>query len=299
MKKITQELTAAATFILEGKKVKVDEMKYPHDMFHPETGEKKVAKDEAEHTALADKGYTHDKPEVDEVAEPEAKGEKDFKAKHVVKKSGAETDGTIVKEANRESYHDYMARRIKEDNVDVLGEAYNKAKELKNIKAMRDLYNKASRQKFGVSGNDSEALNNIDMALSTLSDAIADYEDEIADGIHEAKMIEGIMSEIDQMIQDGHTAKDIAKKLKVDVKSIMKITGLKEEAELCEHCGKVHEGKCDPVGEESEKQKKYQAFFKKALAKFGVKSPSELEKDKRSEFFDYIDANYEADNESD
>jgi len=76
-----------------------------------------------------------------------------------------------------------------------------------------------------------------------------------------------------------------------------------EEQDVCESCGKVHEGACSTnesvKNEESDKQKKYQAFFQKALKKFGVKSPQELEKDKRAEFFDYVDANYEADNETD
>ena len=53
------------------------------------------------------------------------------------------------------------------------------------------------------------------------------------------------------------------------------------------------------VDEMSDKQKKYQAFFQKALKKFGVKSPAELEGDKKKEFYDYVDANYEADNEAD
>ena len=139
---------------------------------------------------------------VAEVAEPEAQGEKDFKDKHVVKKSGAESDGTIVKE----------------------------------------------------------------------------------------DLDEGIMSEIDAMLQDGKTAAQIAKALKLNLKDVTKIIktfgeGLEEAVEIPK--------------EESDKQKKYQAFFKKALVKFGVKSPSELEKDKRAEFFDYVDANYEADNEED
>jgi len=76
-----------------------------------------------------------------------------------------------------------------------------------------------------------------------------------------------------------------------------------EEQDVCESCGEVHEGACSTnesvKNEESDKQKKYQAFFQKALKKFGVKSPQELEKDKRAEFFDYVDANYEADNETD
>ena len=51
--------------------------------------------------------------------------------------------------------------------------------------------------------------------------------------------------------------------------------------------------------EESDKQKKYKMFFDKALKKFGVKSPAELKGDKKREFFDYVDKNYEADNEAD
>jgi hypothetical protein len=54
----------------------------------------------------------------------------------------------------------------------------------------------------------------------------------------------------------------------------------------------------EEVDEASEKQKKYQAFFQSALKKFGVKSPAELG-DKKKEFFDYVDKNYNADNESD
>ena len=63
--------------------------------------------------------------------------------------------------------------------------------------------------------------------------------------------------------------------------------------------GTVTKEATEMTDEESEKQKKYQAFFNKALKKFGVDSPAELEGDKKKEFFDYIDKNYEADNESD
>ena len=42
----------------------------------------------------------------------------------------------------------------------------------------------------------------------------------------------------------------------------------------------------------------YQEFFKKALKKFGVESPAELESDeKKKEFFDYVDKNWKGDNE--
>ena len=41
----------------------------------------------------------------------------------------------------------------------------------------------------------------------------------------------------------------------------------------------------------------YQKFFKKALKKFGVNSPDELEGDKKKEFFDYVDKNWKGDHE--
>ena len=165
---ITNSIAATVKDVLEGKAVKKEEVKYPHKMYHPENGKEVEVKDKAEHESYAKKGYVHEKPEVNEVEEPRAKGEKDFKDKHVVKKSGEKEDGTVMKEAKKE---------VSEDETD-------------------------------------------------------DHEEEVEK-------------------------------------------------------------------EESEKQKKYQAFFKKALAKFGVKSPDELEGDKKKEFFDYVDKNYEGDNEAD
>ena len=52
--------------------------------------------------------------------------------------------------------------------------------------------------------------------------------------------------------------------------------------------------------EQTEKQKKYQEFFKKALKRFKVNSPAELDKEGRKKFFDYVDKNYDAgENEED
>ena len=56
------------------------------------------------------------------------------------------------------------------------------------------------------------------------------------------------------------------------------------------------------LGEETElfeKSEEYQKFFQSALKKFGVSSPSELKGDKKKEFFDYIDKNWEGENEED
>ena len=165
---ITNSIAATVKDVLEGKAVKKEEVKYPHKMYHPESGEEVEVQDKAGHDKYSKLGYVHEKPKNESPEEPRAKGEKDFKDKHVVKKSGEKEDGTVMKEAKKE---------VSEDEAD-------------------------------------------------------DKEEEVEK-------------------------------------------------------------------EESEKQKKYQAFFQKALKKFGVKSPDELEGDKKKEFFNYVDKNYEADKESD
>lgn len=48
-----------------------------------------------------------------------------------------------------------------------------------------------------------------------------------------------------------------------------------------------------------EEKTAYQKFFSKALAKYGVSSPKELEGEKEKEFYDYVDKNWKADNETD
>ena len=170
---INKDLAQAVQGVLEGKKeVKEMEAKYPHDMFDPKTGKKEVAKDEAEHKALAAKGYTHEAPE-ENVAGPA------------------------------------------DLSVD------------QNMKKVKDKHGPVD--KTGLDEAHDEALE-----------------------MHEAQKVEA--------------------------------KGEDEE---------------DSTDEESDKQAKYKAFFAKALKKFGADSPADLEGDKKKEFFDYVDANYEADNEAD
>lgn len=227
MKKYEDDIIASVADsvrdVIEGK-VK-EAAKYPHDMFDPKTGEKEVAKDEAEHKALAKKGYTHEKPEVDEVAEPKAKGEKEFKGKHKVKKSGEKEDGSVVKEESCD------------DDDEDLDEAVDK----KLVKKAVDIALK-------MSGNMTNAVKKIEKMKKGLS-----KEKEVAAALQLAN------EEVSEAILDDAHAMN---------------TLLEDKA-------------------------KYKAFFNKALKKFGVKSPGELEGAKKKEFFDYVDAGYEADNEED
>ena len=156
--KETLSIATAVKDVLEKKTVK--EIKYPHKMYSPD-GKEVTANNKEEHEKFSAKGYTHEKPVEESPEEPRAAGEKEFKAKHAVKKSGMNPDGTNVKEG--------------------------------------------------------------------------------------------------------------------------KVVRLDEPEEI-----QTEDEELSP------KQKKYQAFFQKALKKFGVKSPSELDGDKKKEFFDYVDKNYDA-----
>ena len=49
-----------------------------------------------------------------------------------------------------------------------------------------------------------------------------------------------------------------------------------------------------------EEKTEYQKFFDAALEKFGVDSPADFkDEEKKKEFFDYVDKNYKAENETD
>ena len=48
------------------------------------------------------------------------------------------------------------------------------------------------------------------------------------------------------------------------------------------------------ITEAVDKKAAYKKVFDAALKKFGVKSPAELKGDKKKEFFDYVDMNYDA-----
>jgi hypothetical protein len=234
--KETLNVAQAVKDVLEGKKPAVEEMKYPHTMYHPETGEEETATNEEEHKALSAKGYTHEKKESPE--EPKAKGEKDFKDKHVVKKTGVDTKGVVTKESVEDD----------EEVADPLPEI-------------------------------------------TPPGTAVDTE------IFEAKFSPALIKKA-IAIANSKKYKDYYSGAYRAIEKLKK--GLEDDPQVLAALKAANEGvEKDVKKEESDKQKKYQAFFQKALKKFGVDSPAELEGDKKKEFFDYVDKNYEADNEED
>jgi len=286
--KETLSIAAAVSDVLEGKKVKKEEADYPHDMWSPE-GEKEVAKDEAEHKALAKKGYSHDKPEVDEVAEPVAKGEKDFKAKHKVKKSGEKEDGTVVKEKKTNEVLGFD----KDNKHDADGDDEKKDDE-KDVKK--------EGNKFTMALNAARKNGDDEFVVAGKKYKVEDYDEDEDD-----------KEEVDEAVDKNLVKKAVALALKMSgnmtgaTKKIEKMKkGLSKDKEVAAALQLANEEVSESVLDEAkqmnaqeDKKAKYKAFFDKALNKFGVKSPAELKGDKKKEFFDYVDANYEAENETD
>jgi len=285
---ITLSIAAAVSDVLEGKKVKKEEADYPHDMWSPE-GEEEVAKDEAEHKALAKKGYSHDKPEVDEVAEPVAKGEKDFKAKHKVKKSGEKEDGTVVKEKKTNEVLGFD----KDNKHDADGDDEKKDDE-KDVKK--------EGNKFTMALNAARKNGDDEFVVAGKKYKVEDYDEDEDD-----------KEEVDEAVDKNLVKKAVALALKMSgnmtgaTKKIEKMKkGLSKDKEVAAALQLANEEVSESVLDEAkqmnaqeDKKAKYKAFFDKALNKFGVKSPAELKGDKKKEFFDYVDANYEAENETD
>ena len=332
----TLSIAAAVSDVVEGR-VKKEEAKYPHDMFHPETGAKKVAKDEAEHNALADQGYTHEKPEVDEVAEPKAKGEKDFKAKHTVKKTygpGAvkeedEGEEEEVDEALqpvtkiRFDYKDTMPKSPKPSDVGGLKQDW-KSEKMSVQGAVKSL---------GGLVTDSEAPSKSNKFVGTISIGTRGDASKLSNAAIQkavkskgaeiqSNQFESVVEVEEETIEEGKFPKALLKKatdlaLKMGgnmtgaVKKIEKMKkGLSDDPEVKAALQLANEEVTEEVVAEAhamneakskmaEDKERYQKFFKSALKKFGVTSPGELEGEKKKEFFNYVDKNYEADNETD
>jgi hypothetical protein len=280
--KETLSIAAAVSDVLEGK-VKKEEAKYPHDMWSPE-GEKAVAKDEAEHKALAKKGYSHDKPEVDEVAEPVAKGEKDFKAKHKVKKSGENEDGTVVKE---KKINEVLG--FDKDNKHDGGED-----EKKDVKK--------EGNKFTMALNAARKNGDDEFVVAGKKYKVEDYDEDEDD---KEEVEERSMTPMRDKFGPGPDKNLVKKAVDLALKMSGNMTGATKKIEKMQKgLSKDKEVEAalrlaneERIAEADDKKAKYKAFFDKALKKFGVDSPAELKGDKKKEFFDYVDNNYNSEDE--
>jgi len=61
---------------------------------------------------------------------------------------------------------------------------------------------------------------------------------------------------------------------------------------------KIKAGLEEPKGHDIE-EGDYKVFFQKAMKKFGISSPDELDDEKKKKFFNYVDSNYKGEKETD
>jgi len=290
---ITKSVAASVGDVLEGK-VKKEEVKYPHMMYDPKTGKGVEAKNEKDHEELSKKGYTHEKPEVKEVDEPnkpsgklgQDSGERDFKGKHKAKKSGEKEDGTVVKEMTitLDEAKLKAGRGKAKVDIDHTGEGIPAASKKYKLKF------KKHRNGFDVSG---EKKNILAYLQSKEYDMDSDDIEELF-----PELMEGNMAYENALVKKAiKIASSMGGAMTPAVKKIERLKkGLSDHPEVKKALQLANEEK--EVKTESDKEK-YQRFFKAALKKFGVSSPGELEGEKKKEFFNYVDKNYEADNEED
>lgn len=271
---LTQSIASTVSDVLEGK-VKIEEMDpKDHVKQNKEGGYDVVApsgdivksfgkKDEAEGYAVKNHDAIMKSVEKNEVAEPEPKGEKEFKAKHKVKKSGDKEDGTNMKEEVTISI-DYL---FKIDEKLKPG----KGKETIDVDYIGDkALTKKVESKFKIK---------IKQTGSTTADVMGEKKNVLAFMQSDAYM----MADADIKDLFPELLEVVSPEMADELPAAGKDTGYMDEEEK----------------DMSPAQKKYQAFFKKALKKFGAESPADLDDEKKKEFFNYIDKNYKGENESD
>ena len=237
---ITKSIADTVQNVLEGKPaVKKEEIKYPHMMYDPKTGEGVEVKDKAEHDKYSKMGWGHEKPKsVSEVEEPNVpskdanmgskQGEAEFKKLHKGKKVGEKEDGSVVKEETLiEALNERRLLKVARDLEKAISKTGNLLREITQHEELELM-----GESYGELGKGQEMM---DYGIRYLESDLQDY--------------------------------------------FEKNEQVKEAKE---------------VDEESAKQAAYKKVFNAGLKKFGVNGIGELDDEKKKEFFNWVDKNYEA-----
>jgi hypothetical protein len=292
--KITLSIAAAVSDVLEGKK-EVQEMDpKKHVKKDPDSGMfcvyntagKKVKEFKSQDEAEKYAADNHDDL-MSEVAEPVSKGDKEFKAKHTIKKSGMKDDGTNMKEA----YHG----KKKKDVEEVLGfDKDNKHDDDKEDK--KDV--KKEGNKFTMALNAARKNGDDTFVVSGKKYKVEDYDkkdEKDKEEVEEAKskFPKSLVKKASEVaLKMGGNMTGAAKKIEKMKKGLSDDPEVRAALRLANEEVEAHK-----MNEAEDNKAKYKAFFDKALKKFGVDSPAELKGEKKKEFFDYVDKNYNSEDE--
>ena len=322
---ITKSIANTVQDVLEGKPavkeqevapVKKKEVKYPHMMYHHETGRKVKIMNKADHEKYTKMGWTHEP--LGEVAQPQKpsgklgqdSGEKDFADKHKGKKVGEKEDGTVVKEETLlEALNQRKLLKVAKDlekSIDKTGDL------VREITKHEEL--EMSGEAYGEIGKGQEMM---DYGIRFLESDIKDYfkkQESKNESVNESTItIDEAKIDVDY-IGDNDLSKKLEKKFKVKIKSTGNTTAdvsgsnanlikfLKSDAYLMDNdeieelfpelmeAKEVDEDKL----KESEKQKAYQKVFNAGLKKFGANGIGDMDDAKKKEFFNWVDKNYKS-----
>lgn len=240
-------------------KVKKEEFK-PHTMYHPDNGKEVQVKSKEEHEKYAAKGWINEKPKMESPEPPR-------------KPSGK--NGPTTGEPEFAGKH---KKKVSGKNLD--GSDIKEESEEVTIELNLEEGKKPGRGKTKL---DIDYIG--DKALTKKAEKKHKVKIKVtgrttADISGEKKSIIAFMKDPDIMGMDDMDLEDLYSEL---------YEATKEEGYM-----DVEEGE-----ELSAKQKAYQKFFQSALKKFKVKSPAELDDEKKKEFFNYVDKNYSAKSETD
>lgn len=313
---ITKSIASTVRDVLEGKPavkeqevapVKTKEVKYPHMMYHHETGKKVKIMNKADHEKYTKMGWTHEP--LGEVAEPQKpsgklgqdSGEKDFADKHKGKKVGEKEDGTVVKEAL--GFKEKKLVRDLEKAIDKTGDLIKKiSSDIEDSDSYQELTQGQNALEYGIrmleddlDESKNESVNEMKISVSEkLKKSGKDTLD--VDYIGDERLTKELEKKFKVKIKStGNTTADIVGDRKNIIKLLKSDAYLMDEDEIEDVFPQLAESKVDEDKlKESEKQKAYQKFFSAALKKFGVDSPKDLDDSKKKEFFDYVDKNYKA-----
>ena len=260
--KVTQSVAATVSDVLEGK-VKKEEVKYPHMMYSKDGKDEVEVKDKAEHDKFAAKGYVHEKPKMEagEPNKPSGKHGQDSGEKDFKDKHKAKKSGE--KEDGS----------VVKENAKKEGNAFTQA--LMQARKNGDDVFVVAGKKYKVEDYDEDEDEEVEEARSKFSKSLLKKASDIA-------------------LKMGGNMTGAVKKIEKLKKGLSDDPEIEAALQLANE-----EFEANEVQEMSKKEK-YQKVFQAALKKFGVKSPGELEGDKKKEFFDYVDAQYDAgENETD
>ena len=254
-------------------------------------------------------------------------------AREITKHEELEMSGEAYGEIGKgQEMMDYGIRYLESDlkdyfkknesvNESTIAEAYNKSKELARIKKIDKLAQQIGKEikSFPDEITDEEtddkdlaqAYYDMNKGLGDLEYGIGDYEyalKNLDESVNESTItLDEAKIDVDY-IGDKDLTKKLEKKFKIKIKNTGNTTAdvsgtnanlikfLKSDAYLMDEdeIEELFPELMESVEEESEKQAAYKKVFNMALKKFGVKGIGELDAEKKKEFFNFVDKNYEA-----